>query len=358
MRAAAQEAGLSAAAWQVLEQNHGAPGEWWGSLSDAILEEAGIRPEVRGRLVRADFRESVRRRFSRAIELGFRPLAAETVPGLADLPDPPLILLARGEVEQDLPAAAIVGARSATAYGLRTSRRLASAVARAGGIVISGLARGIDGAAHRGALDVDGLTLAVLGAGPDHPYPPEHAGLLEEIGSRGGLLTEHLPGVPPRPHHFPRRNRILVARAHLLILVEARIRSGSLTSVRWAADLGRPVLVVPGPIDSALSEGPLQLLFEGAEPLCSVAQLVDRLGLRAEPASSRGPAGPAPPGGAAAGRLLALLGAGPLDADEIVRHLGEAPGRILALLLNLELSGHVRKLEDGSYAATEGAGAA
>jgi DNA processing protein len=167
--------------------------------------------------------------------------------------------------------------------------------------------------------------------------------LLARIADEGLVVTEHPPRTPPLPRNFPRRNRILVGLAEALLLVEARLKSGSLTSVRWAADLGREVLVVPGPVDAPLSEGPLTLLREGCTPVGSGDHVLLALGLSPREGRSLRPS-KAPSGlDPAAQHLLALLGGGGLDLDEVVRVSGEAPGRVLAILLGLEVQGFVRK---------------
>ena len=296
------------------------------------LEKAGLETRIRGRLAAAR-------------ELGYEPLAGEVFPGFRNLPEPPLLVYAAGEPPAvGRPVLAMVGSRRPSGYGLRMARRLAGEVAAAGVSVVSGLARGIDGEAHEGALEAGGHTVAVLGSGPDRVYPPEHEALLARIQEEGCVLTEHLPGTPPRKHHFPRRNRLMVALARALLVVQARVRSGTLTSVRWAADLGREVLVLPGPVDAAAGEGPLLLLREGATPVGSAAHVLEALGLEEGSGKSSASPGVSTTGlSPAEERVLALLDGEPLDLDEVVRLSGEAPGRLLALLLGLEARGLVQR---------------
>jgi DNA processing protein len=242
---------------------------------------------------------------------------------------------------------AVVGARRASAYGLRITQALVEGLSAQGVMVLSGLARGIDARAHAVTLAAGGQTLAVLGSGPDRAYPPEHRDLQDRIGRDGVVLTEYLAGTPPKPPHFPRRNRILVALADALLVVEARGRSGTLTSASWAADLGREVLVVPGPVDSELSEGPLQLLREGATPVGSVAHVLQALGLDPDVSSAVG--GPSinvvlTP---SEERICALLSSGALDLDDLVRLSGEAPSRVLSIVLSLEARGALTREADG-----------
>jgi DNA processing protein len=273
--------------------------------------------------------------------LGWRTLDAAEIPGVSTLPEPPVLLFASGALDVGGGVIAVVGARRATGYGLRTAERMSRELAAAGVLVVSGLARGIDAAAHEGALSAGGRTVAVLGCGPDVAYPPENADLQHRIGDSGVLLTEHPPGVPPLPGHFPRRNRILVAVAQALLVIESRLKSGTLTSVRWACDLGRDVLVVPGPVDSRLSEGPLHLLREGATPVGTAGHVLEALGLD-DHVGTR-PYVPVNESSltAAERRLLALLDGEGMHLDELVRVSGEPPGRLLTLLLALEVNGRV-----------------
>ena len=188
------------------------------------------------------------------------------------------------------PAVAIVGARRATPYGIGAAESLAEGLAEAGITVVSGLARGVDAAAHRAALRAGGRTLAVLGAGHDRLYPPEHRDLARQVAGSGALVTEFPPDARPLPHHFPRRNRIIAGLAAATVVVEAAERSGSLSTARHAADSNREVLAVPGPITSSLSAGCHSLLRSGAALVTGVADLLEELGPEFRPA----PAPPAP----------------------------------------------------------------
>jgi DNA processing protein len=274
---------------------------------------------------------------------------------LLQLPNPPLALFSRGR----LPAAdeflvAIVGSRRASRYGKRVARALAGDLSRAGLGVVSGLARGIDTEAHEGSLAGPGSAFAVVGSGLDEPYPPENVGLAIRLEGPGGVLGEFAPGVPPRPQNFPRRNRIIAALAHLVIVVEAAARSGALITARWAADLGRDVAAIPGPVDAPASAGPLALIRDGARMIRGIEDLVeDQL---VEVDLSQGEAGAEREKGQSSGmdaaaldaderRLLALLDREPTDLDSLLGALDLAPGTVLARLLSLELRGWVEKDE-------------
>jgi DNA processing protein len=201
---------------------------------------------------------------------------------LEDCPDPPRTLWARGDLALlERPAVAIVGTRRATAYAERVTRQLAMTLARAGACVISGLARGVDATAHRGALEVDGATIAVLGTGLDVCYPRGHASLQRDIGVRGVLLSELAPDDPAHRGSFPKRNRIIAALARVTIVVEAGVKSGALITAGHALEMGRTVAAVPGPIDVPQAQGSNELLRDGATMLTSMADALALLGLTA-----------------------------------------------------------------------------
>jgi DNA processing protein len=203
---------------------------------------------------------------------------------LDGIPDQPREqLYARGAHAADAlaaPTVAVVGARACSGYGAQVARMLARHLAAAGVTVVSGLARGIDGEAHRGALDADGRTVAVLGCGIDRDYPAVHADLARRIAETGGIVSEYEPGTEPAPWRFPARNRIIAALADAVVIVEARSRSGALITVDLAMEIGRPIYAVPGEITSALSEGTNDLLRHGwATALTSARDVLEALGI-------------------------------------------------------------------------------
>jgi DNA processing protein len=200
-------------------------------------------------------------------------------PLLGRISDPPGLLFVRGSIEPcDSLAIAIVGSRHATAYGRRIAWQLAGGLSRAGYTIVSGLARGIDAAAHRGALDAGGRTLAVLGSGVLNIYPPEHADLADEVVARGGLLAEVPPQAAPQAGCFPQRNRIVSGLSLGVIVVEAAERSGALITARLAGEQGREVFAVPGPIDARLSRGCHGLIRDGARLVQGIDDVLDELG--------------------------------------------------------------------------------
>ncbi len=267
-------------------------------------------------------------------------------PLLAAIHDPPAQLFVRGAADVALlaeGAVAVVGARACSSYGRGVARTLARELAAAGLVVVSGMARGIDGEAHRGALEVGGRTVAVLGCGIDRDYPAAHAELARRIVERGLVLSEYEPGVEPSPWRFPARNRIIAGLCSATLVVEARERSGALITADFALEEGRDVLAVPGEITSALSAGTNALLKLGATPVTSAADVLALHDLVPTPAA-------AAPLGAAAETVLAQLTDTALTVDEIVRAAAVEPGACAAALMELELAGRVT-FEDGVYRA-------
>jgi DNA processing protein len=253
---------------------------------------------------------------------------------LAQIYDPPRRVYLRGaRVELlDGPCVAVVGARSCSQYGAHVARALARELAEAGVVIVSGLARGIDSAAHRGALEGRGATVAVLGCGIDRDYPRAHAELARRISETGLVVSEYPPGVEPAPWRFPARNRIVAGLSRATVIVEARERSGALITADFALDEGREVFAVPGEITSALSAGTNALLRAGAAPLLSAEDVLTALGLERAP--------PPPPSSAPdAAAVLHFLRDGPADVDGLVRRSGLPAERVAAALVELELAG-------------------
>ena len=277
---------------------------------------------------------------------------------LAALVDAPPVLLVRGQVAVlDRPGVALVGARAATQLGRRSARRVARELAAQGLTIVSGLARGVDAEAHRGALEVGGCTIAVLACGPDRIYPPEHRRLAHEILERGAVISEMPLGTPPRAAHFPLRNRLISGLSLGVIVVEARRRSGSLISVRHALDQGREVFVVPGSVEGPFAEGSNQLLREGARAIRDGHDVIEDLGLMGSLGAGVSGAsdGGSPTQGLDRARgsdrpgeaIVAALAEGPLARDELGLRTGLEPGVVAHALLELELAGRVAQERDG-----------
>jgi DNA processing protein len=256
----------------------------------------------------------------------------------------------RGTVlPDDTLAIAIVGARRASTYGLEVAERFASELAARGVTIVSGFARGIDTAAHRGALAAGGRTLAVLGAGIDVVYPPENVSLAREVEARGALLTQFPPGTPPLPYNFPTRNRTLAALVLGVVVVEAAERSGSLITAGFAADLGREVFAVPGKITSPTSVGTHRLLRDGATLVERWNDVVQELPepwrrrVRAAAVSSMALEGPA--AGSDEAFMLGLLSVDEAQhIERLIARAGTNAARVGAILTSLELGGWARQL--------------
>jgi DNA processing protein len=270
---------------------------------------------------------------------GFRFLARTWPafpPLLRAIHDPPPGLFVRGGAELELlsrPAVAIVGARACSGYGAAVGRRLARELAAAGLVVVSGLARGIDAEAHRGALEAGGVTVAVLGGGVDRDYPAAHAELARRIVERGLIVSEYAPGVEPAAWRFPARNRIVAGLCAATVVVEARERSGALITADLALEEGREVFAVPGEITSALSAGTNDLLKLGASPLTCARDVLAGYGIEPEDEPEVG------------SPLLELL---PATADELARRASLSAEEVARALVELELAGAVH-CTDGVY---------
>ena len=280
----------------------------------------------------------------RAERLGARVVGlwqADYPEGLLHLPDPPPLVFVRGEVPPWQRALAIVGTRRASPWAERFAEALGRALAQAGVAVISGLARGIDAAAHRGALAAGGATLAVLGSALDRIYPPEH----RELAERAALVSEFPFGTGPRPEHFPRRNRLIAALARAVVVVEAPEHSGALITARHALELGREVLAVPGRPTDEKSRGANLLIKDGAAPVLSAEELLELLGLSAPPVNR-----PEPPAHLRA-LYSALAELGEALPDDLAGRLGADPAAVLAGLTELELLGLAEALPGGRYRA-------
>jgi DNA processing protein len=273
---------------------------------------------------------------------------SELPPLLRAIHDPPSRLFLRGNGSPELlarPTVAIVGARVCSPYGAQVARMLGRELAAAGVVVVSGLARGIDGEAHRGALDARGHTVAVLGCGIDRDYPAAHVALAAAIAERSLLVSEYEPGVEPAPWRFPARNRIIAGLAAATVVVEARQRSGALITADFALEEGREVFAVPGEITSALSAGTNDLLRLGATPLASAADVLELFELAPAPQPSRDLS-------AQAECVLERLRAGSASADELARATGLGVAAVTGALVELELAGAAVEGE-GRYRAAD-----
>ncbi|MFP5225315.1 MAG: DNA-processing protein DprA [Actinomycetota bacterium] len=260
---------------------------------------------------------------------------------LHHLPIPPPVWTA-GEIDWEAPMVAIVGARRPSPYGMRTARRLASALCSSGVWIVSGLAMGIDAAAHIGALDATGRTLAVLGSGLDQVYPAKNRALYERVCERGGAMSAYPRDTPPRRHRFLERNALIASVSHAVIVIEGvHPTSGALSTAARARDLGREVLAVPGPIDAELSGGPNRLIRDGCAPCLDAADVLTALSAAGAPAPVRL--------SDLERRVLSALGRG-RSAEQIAAATGVAAGQVDDILLDLDLRGLIKRDPMGAYA--------
>jgi DNA processing protein len=281
---------------------------------------------------------------------------------LATIPDPPPLLYLHGTLKPaDARAVALVGSRHCTSYGKKSAERLASGLGRAGVTVISGLARGIDGIAHRASLEAGGRTLAVLAGGLSRIYPPEHRELADAVAASGALLTEASMTQEPLAGLFPVRNRIISGLSQVIVIVEAAEKSGALITATHAGEQGRIVMAVPGPIDSEASGGCHRLLREGAilcrgaedilEELHGVSAMEQMSQASGTPAPEVPVAPPGPPPGLdeVGQQVWEFLGSGSRAVDELAQHLRMAVPSLSGLLLTLEMKRAVRRLPGNRY---------
>jgi DNA processing protein len=271
---------------------------------------------------------------------------------LLDTADPPVLLYLKGR--RDLlnrPMLGVVGSRNATAQGERDAEAFARALGESGLSIVSGLALGIDAAAHRGALDTAAGTVAVIGTGADRLYPARNADLARQIAERGAILSEFPLGTPALAPNFPRRNRIIAGLAKGCLVVEAAPRSGSLITARLAAEAGREVFAIPGSIHSPQARGCHQLIRQGAKLVETAQDVLEELGWgAAEPIRMKvGVGGTAPVGSVDEERVLTALGSAPCDLDTLSARSGLTAANLLAILLPMELGGRVAQLPGGLY---------
>jgi DNA processing protein len=330
----------------------GTPAELFRVSRRALASRVG--DELAGAITGFADAEAMARQRAAAEQAGARLLTladAEYPATLKNVALPPPFLFLRGDLQRDDGLAmAIVGSRKPTAYGLRTAERLARDLAARGVTVVSGLARGVDTAAHRGAMGAGGRTLAVLGSGVDVVYPPENRPLAREVAGAGAILSQFPMGTPPLPQHFPIRNRVIAALGVGTVVVEAAEKSGALITARFAGELGREVYAVPGNVSSPASEGANRLIQDGAKLVRDWQDVVTewpavwRRALREVPAAA-----PRPRPGPGEGRLLPLLGDDPVAIDHVIEQSGLPAGEVAASLMALELQGLVRQLPGQRY---------
>ena len=317
------------------------------------LREAGLDSEASANLLRTRNQVDLDLEMAKIERAGAKLLTPEDAdyPSLLkNLPDPPLALYVRGTLTaQDDLALSIVGTRKATAYGRDASAYFARQLAQQGVTIVSGLAHGIDSAAHRGALDAGGRTLAVMGCGIDRIYPSNNAELARHIVEHGALISEFPVGSKPEARHFPRRNRIISGLSLGVLVVEAPEQSGAMITATLAGEQGRDVFAVPGSIFSGTSSGTNRLIQDGAKLVITVDDILDELNIAHRKVEARAITKHIAPPGDKEAALLRYLGAEPLPIDELVRQSALSAAEVLGTLTLLELQGYVETDGRGKY---------
>jgi len=282
-------------------------------------------------------------------------------PRLKMIPDPPPLLYMTGNLQSaDHQALAIVGSRQSTHTGRAITRQLSGNLAALGFTIVSGLARGIDAAAHHGAIDGGGRTIAVLGCGIDRTYPSEHKHLRQQIEAHGGVLSEFPPGAAPLGHHFPERNRVISGISMGVVVTEAAAQSGSLVTARLANEQNREVFGVPGTVNNPMSRGPHLLIKQGAKLVEGPEDILEELLPQLEASFRdriRGQAAPLPPPLPQLGQeeesLYNIISLEPTALEDVISQTSFAPGEVMSILLTLEIKGVIRQLPGVRYIRTE-----
>jgi len=329
----------------VLTERAGGPKRLWGANKD-LLKEIGLSDELAA--------EAIAFRASIDLDAAYRKLTDKYISIVTDeddnypellkhAPNRPKALFVKGALEKYKTAVAIVGSRKSTAYGKAFASELAADMVSAGVVIISGAARGIDTAAHRGAIEAGGTTYAVLGCGLDTVYPPENKNLFSQIISSGALISEYPPETPPLAHNFPARNRIVAGMCQGVVVVEAGAKSGALITADFALDYGRDVFAVPGHNRSEMSRGTNKLIKQGAFLVETSEDILSVLGIEHKLCPQTNTLTDIEKD------LLEVLGWEPKRLDEIAKETNGGLASAPAILLSLELTGYIKKDITGNY---------
>ena len=344
-------AGIGNCLFKRLIDRFGSPQAVRHASDEQLAQVEGIS----ARLVKGIRQQRITDPMKKDIELAYRAgvrIVTLTDPDypalLLQIPDPPAFLYLKGSMDKEAGCVSIVGSRRATPYGLETARQFGAELADRGITVVSGLAKGVDTAAHQGALDVKGSTVAVLGNGLARVYPRSNRKLFDQIARGGGIVSEFSMLSDPEPHHFPMRNRIISGVSLGTVVVEAGRKSGSLITARLAAEQNREVFAVPGSIRSFKSAGAHVLIKQGAKLVENTADIIEEIGHRLSHPSARTPTAAAPqrlPASLTPDErcVLDALSPYPLHIDDLTRHLGMEAGKVASMLLQLELKGLVQQ---------------
>lgn len=339
--------GVGSVIYRRLVQAFGTPELALRASFQELNRVEGVGPKVAMAIKKFNWPPLVEKELNFAQKIGVRIISwdnPEYPAQLKQIYDPPPVLYLRGQfLKQDEKAIAVVGSRNPTTYGQTAAERIAMGLSRAGVTVISGLARGVDSCAHRGAIRAGGRTIGVLGCGLDIVYPPESKELYEQVAKQGVLISEFPLGTPPDSDHFPIRNRIISGLSLGVAVVEATLRSGSLITARFALDQGREVFAVPGNVDSPRSEGTNRLIKEGAKLVIRAEDILEEISPLAKfCAPLEKPL--EPPLSAEEKKVFSVLTSHPLHIDQISAQTKLSSAQALTILLSLELAGQVKQL--------------
>lgn len=344
-----------------LLERFGSPEAVLAADATALAAVQGVTPRLAGAIHRGVRADAIDRELEQIHDKGFAVVTFSDPrfpPLLREIPDPPPYLYVQGDLPADGLNIAVVGSRNATSYGVTTTQRLSMDLVRQGITVVSGMARGVDTAAHTGAITGGGRTVAVLGTGLDRIYPPENKRLFQKITRTGAAISEFALGTGPDAHHFPARNRIISGMCHGTLVVEATGRSGSLITARLAAEQGREVFAVPGNVHSFKSVGTHSLIKEGAKLVAHAGDILEEFQhlISGQPAAVPRPEPVLPPLTDEESMVIDNLDVEPVHIDDLVHRLAMPSGRLNGLLLGLELKGLVIQSPGKRFARDPGVG--
>jgi DNA processing protein len=329
-----------------LIQHFNSPDSVLNASTEELLQVEGLTPRLATAIKKQRPTDVMRVEIDRAAQKGFRVVTmadAAYPPLLREIPDPPPFIYVAGRLRQMQRTISVVGSRNATDYGLATTRRLCRHLAEKKLTVVSGMARGIDTAAHQGALSGGGITIAVLGSGLERIYPSENRKLFRQISETGAVISEFSLNAEPDAHHFPIRNRIISGVSLGTVIVEATKKSGSLITARLAAEQNREVFAVPGNIHSFKSVGTHSLIKQGAKLVEHAQDILEELRLEILEDITRKKAKETVLLSDQEKRVFSALDAEPIHIDDLVRKVGMEPGKLSSVLLTLELKGLVEQ---------------
>lgn len=344
--------GVGSVLFKRLTQTFGSAERVFTAPATKLARVEGIGPKVVESLKRFDWKPMVEKELRSVEKIGARLLTwedEEYPSNLKNIYDPPPLLYILGFLlPQDQVAVAVVGSRYPTTYGRAAAERISMGLSRQGVTVVSGLARGVDSCAHRGALSAGGRTIGVLGCGIDITYPPENQELFDRVAAQGAIVSEFPLGTPPDSDHFPIRNRVISGLSLGVAVVEATLRSGSLITARFALEQGRDVYAIPGNVDSARSEGTNRLIKEGAKLVTRPEDILEEILPHQQSAPQQAPRQPQL--SEEETKVFSVLSREPIHIDEVIARSILSSARVSAILLSLELAGHIKQFPGMRFA--------